>query len=304
MSNATIFICTNAKQIVGALVAAHALRRFAARPDAFAVEILRLENYGYFAAHEGRLFLRNGAKRPWTNDDLQSFTPLRFMPPQLMGYAGRALVIDPDVFAAGSVNELLDRDMQGKSILARPRPGHNNDPNYIATSVMLLDCAKLQHWQMPRDFEALFAFQRDYGRWITLADEPRDTIGALEPVWNDFDRLTAETRLLHTTKRRTQPWKTGLPIDYTNRVPIPMLGKLLDNNGFRLPLRYKRHPDPHQEAFFFALLQECLDQGSISTALLEAEMAHNHVRHDAFAVLRRTAPLDTVMREMTLGVAS
>ena len=28
----------------------------------------------------------------WRNDDLQSFTPLRFMPPQLMGYRGRAVV--------------------------------------------------------------------------------------------------------------------------------------------------------------------------------------------------------------------
>ena len=40
-------------------------------------------------------------------EDLQSFTPLRFMPPQLMGYEGRAIVIDPDVFAVGDVYELL-----------------------------------------------------------------------------------------------------------------------------------------------------------------------------------------------------
>src|SRR6185312_9415320 len=141
----------------------------------------------YFSEHEGRVFLRNGAKRPWTNDDLQSFTPLRFMPPELMNYQGRALVIDPDVFAAGDVNELLDRDMDGKAILARPRPGHNDDPNYIATSVMLLDCARLRHWNLRQNFEELFAFTRDYENWITLADEPRETIGMLEPVWNDFD---------------------------------------------------------------------------------------------------------------------
>jgi len=34
-------------------------------------------------------------KRPWFNDDLQSFTPTRFMPPELMAYQGRAVVIDP-----------------------------------------------------------------------------------------------------------------------------------------------------------------------------------------------------------------
>ncbi|MEO8559884.1 MAG: hypothetical protein ABI439_12525, partial [Rhodospirillales bacterium] len=229
-------------------------------------------------------------------------TPLRFMPPELMNYQGRALVIDPDVFAAGSVNELLDRDMQGKAILARPRPGHNGDPDYIATSVMLLDCAKLQHWNLRKDFEELFELKRDYDQWIILADQQRASIGALEPEWNDFDRLTPDTRLLHTTKRRTQPWKTGLPIDYTNRIPVPLLGKLLDNNGFRLPLRYKRHPDPRQEAFFFALLQECLDAGSVTPGMIEREMALNHLRRDAFEVLRQTPPLDRVMQDMPVSV--
>jgi hypothetical protein len=167
---------------------------------------------------------------------------------------------------------------------------------------MLLDCAGLRHWKLRQNFEELFEFKRDYDNWITLADEPRESIGALEPVWNDFDHLTPATRLLHTTKRRTQPWKTGLPIDYTNRIPVPVLGRLLDNNGFRLPLRYKRHPDARQEAFFFALLQECLDEGSVTPALLEREMTLNHVRHDALEVLRRTPPLDRVMRELPLSV--
>ena len=53
-------------------------------------------------------------KRIWRNDDLQSFTPLRFLPPQLMGYQGRAVVIDPDIFATGDIWELLSRDMAGK----------------------------------------------------------------------------------------------------------------------------------------------------------------------------------------------
>lgn len=34
--------------------------------------------------------MRNGDMRAWLNNDLQSFTPLRFVPPQLMGYEGRA----------------------------------------------------------------------------------------------------------------------------------------------------------------------------------------------------------------------
>jgi hypothetical protein len=283
----TVFIHTNAKQLVGAQVAAHALRRNSSRPDAFAVRILSREDYPFFEAYEGRPFLRAGARRKWTNDDLQSFTPLRFAPPQLMGYEGRAVVIDPDVFAVGDVMELFELDMQDKAIFARPRPGHNKRADYVATSVMLLDCARLRHWNLERNFDELFRFVRDYDDWITLALEPRETIGFLAREWNDFDRLTPSTRFLHNTKRRTQPWKTGLPVDYTNRIPIPFVARLIGNDGVRLPLRYKPHPDPRQEQYFFRLLGECLEQGLVSEAFLRMEMARNHVRHDAFEVLAR-----------------
>jgi hypothetical protein len=64
------------------------------------------------------------------------------------------------------------------------------------------------------------------------------------------------------------------------------VARLIGNDGVRLPMRYKPHPDPRQEQLFFRLLGECLDQGLISEASLRMEMARNHVRHDAFEVLR------------------
>src|SRR5689334_19077666 len=114
-----VFIQTNEKQLVGALVSAYSLKRNSKRPDAFDVEIMHQEDHAFFRRMEGRTYLREGVKRPWHNEDLQSFTPLRFMPPELMGYQGRAIVIDPDVFAVGDVMELMDRDMQGKAIVCR-----------------------------------------------------------------------------------------------------------------------------------------------------------------------------------------
>ena len=59
----------------------------------------------------------------------------------------------------------------------------------------------------------------------------------------------------------------------------------------KLPLRYKRHPDPKQEAFFFGLLRECLDAGLVSEATIRDEMAQDHVRHDALKLLERTPAL-------------
>ncbi|PWE34152.1 hypothetical protein DDZ14_00060 [Maritimibacter sp. 55A14] len=297
----TVFIHTNAQQMAGAIVARHSLKRQSARPDAIEVKITRREDFPIFREYEGRKFLRAGGWRVWRNDDLQSFTPVRFSPPEQMGYAGRAVVIDPDVFAVGDIMELFDRDMGGKAILARPRPGHNGRDDYIATSAMLLDCAKLTHWNMARNLERMFSGDLDYENWIILAEETRETIGELETIWNDFDRLGADTRLLHNTKRRTQPWKTGLPIDFTNRVPL--IGRWLPGAGVRLPGRYKPHPDPRQEALFFSYLAECLDAGEVSEKDLRAEMSANHIRHDALERVKSAPGVDAILGQVGAAAA-
>lgn len=287
----TVFIHTNGKQMAGAIVSAHSLTRNSRDPEGFDVRIISQEDAGFFKEFEGRKFLRAGGWRAWRNDDLQSFTPTRFMAPELMGYQGRAVVIDPDVFAVGDVNELLTRDMGGKAIMARRRAGHNGRDDYIASSVMLIDCATLKHWNVRKQFEEMFAGKLDYEDWMVLANEPRENIGFLAPEWNDFDTLTATTKLLHNTKRRTQPWKTGLPIDFTNRVV--WIGRFWE--------KYKKHPDPRQEAFFFSLLRECVDAGKISLEQLKSEMRNNHVRHDALDLIRSVPPIEKILGEVRLA---
>ena len=213
-SRPNVFMHTNHKQIVGALVSQYSMKKNSADPDAFDVHLIRHEDYDWFAEYEGREYLRDGASRVWRNDDLQSFTPLRFMPPALMGFQGRAVVTDPDVFAVGDVMELLSRDMQGNMIMCRPRSGAKGFEGILATSVMLLDCAQLTHWNVREQFDALFRRELDYQDWIGLKKEDRSKIELFENEWNDFDKLTEKTRLIHNTKRRTQPWKSGLPADY------------------------------------------------------------------------------------------
>jgi len=298
--NHCVFIHTNHKQIVGALVAEHALRRNSRHNDKFDVRLIEHKDYPFLRAREGQLYLRDGVKRTWLNDDLQSFTPLRFMPPELMGYRGRAMVIDPDIFAVGDVWELLSRDMQGKAILCRRRAGPKGRiDGCLASSVMLLDCARLTHWRVEEQFNDMFEFRRDYQPWICLRTEPRETIGLFENEWNDFDRLTGQTKLLHNTRRRTQPWKAGLPIDWrpAERFRLfPPLAWLMRARRrlfgeYALLGRYRPHPDPAQEAFFFGLLKELIDQGRITESMLREQMEQNHVRHDALEVLERTPTL-------------
>ena len=160
-----------------ALVSAFSLRRNSRQPEAFDVRILRQEDFRFFAAHEGQAFWRGDRRHnKWLNGYTQAFTPLRFMPPELMGYQGRAVIMDPDIFAVGDIWELLSRDMQGKALMCRSRPYHNGVADYLASSVMLLDCAKLRHWQVERDFNEMFDGRRDYVQWIDLGLEDRETI--------------------------------------------------------------------------------------------------------------------------------
>jgi hypothetical protein len=280
------------------LVAEYALRRNSAHAADFDIRILRREDHSFFAARDGERYLRDGRWRVWRNDDLQSFTPLRFMPPELMGYSGRALVIDPDIFAVGDVWELLCRDMDGKAIVCRRRSGTKKKCCF-ASSVMLLDCERLRHWRCADDFAELFAGVRDYADWICLRLEPPESIGPLEDEWNHFDRLTPQTKLLHNTRRWTQPWKTGLPVDFVPGEKIggvPGVSWLLRKRrewfgDYALLGRYVRHPDPAQERYFFGLLRECVERGLVTEALLREEMERQHLRRDAFEVLERTAPL-------------
>jgi hypothetical protein len=220
------------------------------------------------------------------------------MPPELMGYEGRAVVVDPDVFAIGDVWELLSRDMQGKSVMCRTR----GTPPHFASSVMLLDCAKLRHWKLADDFDALFAGKREYKTWMNLGYEPKDTIGVIEPEWNDFDKLTPKTKMIHNTRRKTQPWKSGLPVDFIPAEhnllnPVMLINRLRRKlfGTYALLGAYKEHPDERQTQLFFAYLREALENGLVSEAMVKEHMAANHVRHDAFDVIKRTPPVDQVL---------
>jgi len=277
----TVFIHANDRQMLGARISAHSYRRNAREPGSFDVKILDVRDHPRLL-RRGQTILRAGHVREWDPDDLQSFTPLRFYPPQAMGFEGLAVITDPDIFGVGDVGELFQRDLQGKAIWAVPRPGHNDRDDYIATSVMLLDCAKLAHWRFDQDLDDLFAHRFDYVDWIELKREDRSTIGLLEPEWNDFDRLTPRTKLLHTTKRRTQPWKTGLPVDYTLRESgwFDALRRIRRQ-------RYEQHPDRRQEALVYALLAEMVDSREVTKQELVAEMAANHIRHDSLELIDR-----------------
>jgi len=291
MSKPIVFVHTNDQQMLGAKLSAYSMRRNTRHANRFEVRLLRLEDTPGLFGREGQKYLRMGKMATWHNDDLQSFSPLRRMVPQLMQFQGRALVTDPDVFSVGGdVFDLLDCDLQGKALLCRNLPAEKGGgAQRWASSVMLLDCARLTNWRWDDQIDAMFKGTLDYKPWIQLADQAADSIGELPEVWNSFDKLEPETRLLHMTERLTQPWKTGLPIDFNlNFKSVTGRAKRwLGQRGWLSSPRYQQHPDPRQEAFFFSLLKECLANGEVSEDYVRQAIASHDVRADAFEVLAR-----------------
>jgi hypothetical protein len=298
----TVFIHTNDKQILGAKLAEYAFKNKSASPDAFDVKLIRLEETDHLYKREGHSYLRKGKSAVWKNNDLQSFSPLRMLVPQLMNYQGKALLVDPDVFALGDVYDLLNMDMNGKAIICRHVPGgyRGNGNPYYATSVMLLDCEKLKHWKWNDHIDMLFNKTMDYGDWISLKNENPKTIGALGAEWNDFDTLTPQTKLLHTTERMTQPWRTGLPVDFDTTTQkqssnqsrahkVKQLVKSLFGLGSLQKQDqeqvYLQHPDLNQERFILKLIKDALNSGVVTETYLNEEINNSNLRKDIFLKL-------------------
>jgi hypothetical protein len=105
--------------------------------------------------------------------------------------------------------------------------------------------------------------------------------------------------MVHNTRRKTQPWKTGLPVDFLPAEHFKLFPPIAWALRARRKLlgeyamlgHYSRHPDDKQEALFFGLLRECVENGTVTPEMLEEEMRQNHVRHDAREVMERVPPL-------------
>jgi hypothetical protein len=272
-----LFIQANRKQILGAWLARYAFERATGRRDGIAVEILDVDAMPEFRAFAGRTYLRDGRTVTYDPADLQSFTLSRFMPPERMGFQGRAVVIDPDIFAMDDVAELFDMDLGGKAVAAcRKKDAWD-------TSVMALDCARLGRWRIAELLAALGEKRLDYSDLMTLRTE-RGSVKELPRLWNSLDALDESTRFLHTTGRLTQPWKTGLPIDFT-RNPLPKLFGLVPREPIhrllgKYPSRYQPHPDKRIEAAFFGLLRDAVRDGAVTEAQIRGEVEARHVRPD------------------------
>ena len=272
-----IFIHTNNKQGLGAILSKYSFEKNSSN-SSVDTEFINVDNLEVFKKFVGKKYKRSGREVVYDPNDLQSFTLSRFMPPQIMGYEGKALVIDPDVFAVTDVNDLLTIDLQGKAIAAcRKKDAWD-------TSVMVLDCSKLKHWRIENILEDLMEKKLDYANLMTLKQEDQSSILEIPRIWNSLDTLTPETKMIHMTNRLTQPWKTGLPIDFTI-APMPKFFGIIPREPVhkilgKYPTHYQKHPNEEIEKLFFGLVKDAVNSGSLTKNEIANQISLGYVRED------------------------
>lgn len=276
-----IFIHTNNKQGIGALISKSTFLQTLSDKD-IQVEFINVDELPVFQEFAQKTYLRGGKEVTYDPKDLQSFTLSRFMPAELMNYQGRAIVIDPDIFALKDISHLFTMDLQGKSIAAcRKKDAWD-------TSMMVIDCAKVG-WNMKEILGKLARKEADYTKVMTLALEPAGSIMEMPRLYNNLDTLTDDTYMIHMTNRLTQPWKTGLEIDFTRNDPGKYFGIIpkiwwLKIRG-KWPSRYQKHPDTRIEQLFFDLTKKALASGVLTRQDIEKDVKNGDVRADIFNVI-------------------
>ena len=117
-----IFIHTNNKQGIGALLSKFSIEQKTAHRNDVMIKNINVDDLEIFRNFSGATYLRNGKEITYDTGDLQSFTLSRFMPPELTNYTGRAIVIDPDIFAAEKIVEAQINKVKGP-VFHRPDIG-------------------------------------------------------------------------------------------------------------------------------------------------------------------------------------
>ena len=272
-----VYICTDDEQMIGARVAKFLICQKSNIKEE-EIEIINEKNFNQLDIIKGRKYLRNKKWTEFRSDDMQRFTLLRYAIPELMGYKGEALVIDPDIFLVRDKLDELMPMLKDNALICRA----GKQKGSFATSLMLLNSHKLQSWNLEQIIDDLINGRIDYSNLINLRNCDL-AIGSLSKSWNDFDNLDRDTIFLHTTQKVTQPWRKDLPMN--SYIP-PLFGFLKRDFIYALlnkPLNIGvEHPNPKISKFFFKSLSACISNEHITIEDLKMYKKKGYVRSDIF----------------------
>jgi hypothetical protein len=268
------FVQSNNKQLLGAKIAKFCL----VKELGVETSILNVDEMSDLGLEQLR-YKRSGKWHNHNSKDLQSFTLVRFLPPTLLDFKGFAIVIDPDIFALRDLSEILEIcKNQDFSIAARRKN------SFFDSSVMIINCESLRNqYSWNSILEALKYGKLDYVDLMSL-NLPGIKIFELEQKYNSYDSFDPQTLFLHTTNRITQPWKTGLKIDFTRTDPGKYLGIISKKIVLKIfgnwPSRYQPHPSKEVESKFFSLVRLAMSAGVLTIKDIEEAISLKTVRPD------------------------
>ena len=190
-----IFIGTDRSQIVPTAVLQHSIT---SRTDAD-VEFHELKD------------LKTGLE----GDFYTGFSFYRWRIPAACDFGGLAIYLDADIVVLCDVLELWEQDMDGHSHLCRRRAPFEFRRFRVRrrggayASVMLIDCARCEHWQF-EEWCRKAADDRDFYHRVMWCQAGPTAVGRgnLPTVFNDLDHYApGRTKILHYTDLPNQPWK-------------------------------------------------------------------------------------------------
>tara|TARA_B110000971_G_C19956664_1_gene475972 strand:+ start:221 stop:1066 length:846 start_codon:yes stop_codon:yes gene_type:complete len=229
-----VFIQSNKFQNTAAQVSKYSFEKFG-----YKCEIISFEDFPILKDCIGRTYLRKGEQKVF-RDDLQSFTLLRFLIPTLVNQYDKILIIDPDIFALKSLNELDKLTSEEDKIYC-------TFYNQVPRSEMMVGIAKNFNLEFNQILKDLFDLKIDYNDLMSLDFYNNSEIGIIPNNFNEHDSINSNTFMLHTTKRITQPWKNGLDIDFERHNGIKV--KLI--NYIKKFLFLKYNPEFISEKYIF-----------------------------------------------------
>lgn len=143
---------------------------------------------------------------------------VRFLVPSLCNFQGKAVYLDADQVVLADIHELADQLREPYAIgivrkLEGTFAGAPLEPRN-ETSVMVLDCDRLGAWQPANLFDSVVPNgspledgQLHYRDFMRLAWEDPARIQEIDPRWNHYNFVRDDTKLVHFSHVREQPWK-------------------------------------------------------------------------------------------------
>jgi lipopolysaccharide biosynthesis glycosyltransferase len=147
-----------------------------------------------------------------------NFGFVRFTIPEICNFKGMAIYLDADQIVLDDINKLMSLLNSDKAIGLVNNPqgyfGKKVVAKHNQTSVMVLNCEKLKNWKTTKIFNNVVPNRADktanqifYRDFMTLSWEDASKIQAISPYWNHFNIVNKNTKLVHFSHVRSQPWK-------------------------------------------------------------------------------------------------